>query len=128
MIFTLIFPSVIADPAPIVLPKWATIAIVILAGLIFGISTPIFYEFGVELTYPLSPSLSSGVYTLFQNIFNAIVLLTGAYIPVMWINVIATFSVLASVLPLLVMKESYKRLDVDETRTKEQAITLLSKS
>jgi len=129
MIFTLIFPSVLANPAPIVIPQWATTVIIIISGLIFGIAYPIFYEFGVELTYPLSPSVSSGVYTLFQNIFNALVLLTGAYIPVMWINVIATFSVLASILPLLVMKESYKRLEVDEKRKVEQVtIAMLSQS
>jgi len=57
--------------------------------------------------------MSSGIYTLAINIAALVVLLGGSSIPVDLITGIAAFSILGCLIPLLFIKEEYKRLAVD---------------
>eukprot|EP01125_Pyxidicula_operculata_P019270 TRINITY_DN6977_c1_g1_i1.p1 TRINITY_DN6977_c1_g1~~TRINITY_DN6977_c1_g1_i1.p1 ORF type:complete len:401 (-),score=27.82 TRINITY_DN6977_c1_g1_i1:57-1259(-) len=66
VIFTLGFRSFLGDPV-IDLPPWLAGLLLVLAGIFYGCTIPIFYELGVELTYPLNESYSSGMYTLFAD-------------------------------------------------------------
>jgi len=121
IVFSLEFPSILANPAPFSPPQWFTGVLLIAAGFFFGVSFPIFYEMGVELTYPLSPSTSSGFYTLFMNIVSLLLLLVGAYIPLTWLNVVTSFFMVICILPLMIMKEEYKRSDVDQGNKTENS-------
>ena len=46
-------------------------------GFIFGCTLPIYYEFGVELTYPTKESSSASMFTTINNTAALIVILTG---------------------------------------------------
>jgi len=113
IIVTLTYPSFLAPHPPIPNFSWLTSIVLFLAGIMYGFCGPIFYELSVELTYPLPTAMSSGIYTLLINIAALIVLLVGPDIRVEWITGMAAFSLMACLIPLLLIKERYRRADID---------------
>jgi len=111
VVFTLAFPSFIKENSIINMHPYVSATLLVVCGVLHGFCTPIFYEFGVELTYPLSPIISSVFYTLWLNFF--ILLFLVVPIPNNWLNGVSAISIMASFLPILFVKESYARSDVD---------------
>jgi len=110
-LFTLSFPSFISDKPIISVHPYISAAMLVVCGMLYGFCTPIFYEFGVEITFPLSPVMSSGFFTFWINLISLIFLVVD--IPNNWINGITAFSMLACVIPLWFIKESYARSELD---------------
>jgi len=112
VIFTLSFPTFFSPKTAILnINPYIATSILVVCGLLYGFCTPMFYEFGVEITFPLSPVISSGFFTLWINVFTLIFLV--AQIPNNYINSITALSMCACVIPLFFVKESYKRSDID---------------
>eukprot|EP01124_Arcella_intermedia_P027210 TRINITY_DN5276_c0_g1_i1.p1 TRINITY_DN5276_c0_g1~~TRINITY_DN5276_c0_g1_i1.p1 ORF type:complete len:272 (+),score=60.62 TRINITY_DN5276_c0_g1_i1:297-1112(+) len=111
--FTLCFPNFFY-PHSIIPPSKPLVAFLTTGiGIFYGIAYPIFYEFSAELTYPLSPELSSGLYTWWMNLFGIIVLGLGTVIPGSGINTMTLVGVFLSIIPLFFVKEEYRRAKVD---------------
>jgi len=111
IIFTLSFPSFFSEEPIIRIHPYVSASLLVICGMLYGFATPIFYEFGVELTFPLSPILSSGWFTFWINIITLIFLV--APVPSIDLNGVTAFSMVACILPLLFIKETYGRSDVD---------------
>uniref|UniRef100_A0A6B2L3V6 Major facilitator superfamily (MFS) profile domain-containing protein n=1 Tax=Arcella intermedia TaxID=1963864 RepID=A0A6B2L3V6_9EUKA len=117
VLFTLCFPNFFY-PHSIIPPSKALVGVLTSGiGVFYGIAYPIFYEFSAELTYPLSPELSSGLYTWWMNLFGIIVLGLGTVIPGSAINTMTLVGVFVSILPLFFVKEEYRRAKVDYAGT-----------
>jgi len=113
LVFTLSFPSFISYTPLINIPDYVICTILVICGILYGFCSPIFYEFGVELTYPSSTVISSGIYTLIINIITLLFLIIE--IPSDWVTGIAALSILACILLLAIVREEYKRSDIDVT-------------
>jgi len=111
VIFTLSFPTFFSVIPVLSIHPYIATSILIVCGLLYGFCTPIFYEFGVEITYPLSPIISSGFFTFWINIFTLIFLVSN--IDNSYINSITAFSMVVCAVPLFFVTESYKRSDID---------------
>jgi len=111
LVFTLSFPTFFSPEPLINLHPYVSASMLVICGLLYGFCSPIFYEFGVEITYPLSPIMSSGFLTLWINVFTLVFLVSR--IPNTYINAITAFSMFACIIPLILVKESYKRSDID---------------
>uniref|UniRef100_A0A6B2L4G7 Major facilitator superfamily (MFS) profile domain-containing protein n=1 Tax=Arcella intermedia TaxID=1963864 RepID=A0A6B2L4G7_9EUKA len=110
MVITFCFNSFLSRPL-ITPTKELVVSMMVISGIFYGFCSPIFYEFGVELTYPVSATISSGFYTFLINVFCLVVLVVE--IPTTWVNGMAGLSVAASALALIIIREKYKRADVD---------------
>ncbi|XP_020893651.1 solute carrier family 49 member 4 homolog [Exaiptasia diaphana] len=101
-----------------VLPLWNSILYVtsILGGFFVNGSIPLFFELGVESTYPIAEGITSGCLT-FSNNFIQVVFYIFPMIPhfgTSWINWVTFGSCLASVPLLVVWKAKYYRSQVDK--------------
>jgi len=111
VIFALAFPSFFSTTPILPIHPYVSSSLLVICGLLYGMSSPIFYEFGVEITFPLSPIMSSGFLTLWINVFTLIFLVSE--LPDPWINGITALSMVGCIVPLIFMKESYGRSDID---------------
>jgi len=112
VLFTLAFPSFMS-PTPILsISPYVSATLLVLCGIFYGFCTPIFYEFGVELTFPISSVLSSGFLSFWINIVSIIFLMTP--VPTNWFNGIAAFYMILCIFPLLFVTETYDRAKVDQ--------------
>eukprot|EP00944_MAST-04C_sp_MAST-4C-sp1_P003600 g3600.t1 len=105
--------------------SFASLAISIIAsGFFLGCSNPLFYEFGVELTFPLTEATSGGIITIFNN-FGALVLLAvKSDINTAYINVLMAGTVLGTVLIILFfVKEKYLRKDHEDLQQSEKLLS-----
>ncbi|CAH1264533.1 DIRC2 [Branchiostoma lanceolatum] len=76
---------------------------------------PLFYELGVEASYPIAEGITSGVLTWSNNLFGLLFLL-AFYIPnigTSWMNWTALGTAVAVVPLMLLFREKYGRLSVD---------------
>lgn len=101
-----------------VLPKWNILLYItsILGGLFVNGSIPLFFELGVESTYPIAEGITSGCLT-FSNNFIQVIFYIFPMIPhfgTRWINWVAFVSCIASVPLLVVWKAKYYRSQVDK--------------
>jgi len=74
-------------------PLWILGTAIVLAGLFLGATSPLFYELGAEMTFPVSEGTSAGILTLLLNVGALIFLAVSAYTDPNWMNVIMTGSV-----------------------------------
>eukprot|EP00048_Salpingoeca_helianthica_P004438 m.76856 g.76856 ORF g.76856 m.76856 type:complete len:473 (+) comp13196_c0_seq1:1319-2737(+) len=106
--FTLSFP---VSGVPAVLPSnfWTVAGSITLSGTFMGATYPLFYEFSVELTYPVREATSAGVLTFFTNIWSLVFLFLAPALPH---DIVNTLMALAAALCLLLVacaRESYRR-------------------
>lgn len=92
-------------------PLWMLGIAIVLAGLFLGGITPLFYELGAELTFPVSEGTSAGLLTLMLNLGALIFLAAGAYIDPMWMNLIMTSVVCVCLVMTVFVREKYVRSD-----------------
>ncbi|KJE92520.1 hypothetical protein CAOG_03472 [Capsaspora owczarzaki ATCC 30864] len=115
--FTLSFP--VGDTSAVINSSYLANGFSIsLAGFFFGGCNPLFYELAAEITYPLSEDLTAGILTLFNNLGCILMLLVTAYVDADDINTFATCGFVACLLPLVFVKERYRRLNAEEARLK----------
>jgi len=101
-------------PEPLlVIPDWVSIINIVIIGFLFGVPYPVFFELGVELTYPVQESYSAGLITFLTNLVALIVLIAGSYIPTNVVNASVTISFIVCIVAMIFVKEEYKRLKVD---------------
>lgn len=71
MILTLSFSSPIT-PVPVLYSEpWLIVSLITFIGFLFGCTYPIFYEYGVELTYPVRESSTSSAFVMLVNVWLA---------------------------------------------------------
>lgn len=93
-------------------------AAIILATLLLTASVPLYYEMACEVTYPVAEGITNFVLTLVNNIGGLVFLLVGMipHIGTAWENW-ACLGAIGSCIPvLLLIKENYNRLEVDEIK------------
>ncbi|KAL4235023.1 Solute carrier 49 member 4 [Mactra antiquata] len=87
----------------------------ILLGIFINGTTPLFYEMCVEASYPVAEGVTGGWYTLINNVYG-IIFLSLVSVPSMgtlWMNWVVLGSIVVAVPLLFLLKESYKRTDID---------------
>lgn len=66
------------------------------------------------MTYPISEGSSASVIAWFSNIAGLIILIAGSFVPTIWINSLATISIIALVFLLFLIEEKYIRDNFDQ--------------
>jgi len=75
-----------------------------------------FFEFFVEMTYPLPEATSASIYTAWSNVINLGFIFAVDYLTPTWINWFTTGLFALFAFLLLFFKENYKRLDTDNRK------------
>ena len=89
----------------------------VIAGTSFNFAcVPLFFEYTVELAYPVTEGLVGGYMTVFNNAVGFVFLCVFFVkdISYVWINYVILFSTVLALPMLLLSQESYRRMDVDE--------------
>eukprot|EP01090_Pellita_catalonica_P008520 TRINITY_DN1941_c0_g3_i1.p1 TRINITY_DN1941_c0_g3~~TRINITY_DN1941_c0_g3_i1.p1 ORF type:complete len:175 (+),score=4.42 TRINITY_DN1941_c0_g3_i1:1-525(+) len=86
---------------------------VVAAGVCLNATVPLFYEMGVELSYPVPEGVSSGVLTLMFNIGSLSAIYVADYAPAKVVNFAVTGCFLATGACFVLLREKYKRTDID---------------
>jgi MFS family permease len=68
LILTLSFSSPLSAVPVFYSAPWLIVSLITFIGFLFGCTYPIFYEFGVELTYPVRESSTSSVFVMLVNV------------------------------------------------------------
>ncbi|KAK0064967.1 disrupted in renal carcinoma protein 2, partial [Biomphalaria pfeifferi] len=87
-------------------------------------AVPIMFELGCELAYSISEGAANGVMTLLNN-FGGLIFLLIFFIPnvgTMWMNWTAIGSILVFIPMILVLKDQFNRLEVDEKVTVQKSV------
>jgi len=113
VLLSLFSPSLFSEDAIVVLPTWAMFLVMVIGGFLSGIPLPVIYEFGVELSYPVSPSVSAGLYSMITSIVYLGSLLLTTYAQKRYLISSLGFSLIFCVIPLSFISERYRRSDVD---------------
>jgi FLVCR family MFS transporter len=119
--FALGLPNVAVDHAVWSMSKLLLSVPATLAGFFLGATTPLFYELGAELTYPLGEGVSASMLTLFINLFSLLLLVISPYIPAKWMNSIMPFTAIGCLGLMMLVREQYKRADNDKMHRDNQA-------
>eukprot|EP00039_Didymoeca_costata_P020846 m.342615 g.342615 ORF g.342615 m.342615 type:complete len:504 (-) comp21626_c0_seq1:150-1661(-) len=85
-------------------------------GVFQGSQLPLFYELGVEMTFPIEAGTSSGLYVLLFNIFAVIPLLVtqfGSGFLTSYMNLVTLAVTVFCFLALLITPTKYKRLEAE---------------
>ncbi|CAH1395090.1 unnamed protein product [Nezara viridula] len=94
-----------------------TLALAVITGLsLVWAAPPLFYEFGAEITYPISEGIIGGSMMALNNAVACCVYLQLYIFPhmnVAWMNYALAYFGLFSFILLLFVKDEYNRLDVD---------------
>jgi len=88
-----------------------------LGGLFLGSTNPLFYELSAEMTFPVAEGSSAGVLTLLNNMAAIVVLFATPYFNPNSINTIVTISIICSGILLLLVREEYRRADLESIQT-----------
>ena len=96
-------------------------AAIVLCGFFLGATNPIYYTMGVELTFPVSEGTSAGVVSLFNNVGALVLLAAKNAIAPASNNVMMTCTVALTLLAVLPLKETYKRLDYEQACSSKAA-------
>jgi MFS family permease len=109
-----------SPPLPSLLPRSEAtlVTAVSLVGFFYGVTTPLFYEFGAELIYPVKEGMSAGLLVLIWNLSSAVIILLNGYSPPSDMNFImaVTFGCVFLVI-LCCVRERYHR-PLNEARAK----------
>jgi len=114
VLFTLSFPSPISATPIVHSPEWLNILVVIVIGFVFGLTLPLFFEFGVELTYPTREASSASLFTLITNIACLIGIFAGSAISPSSINTMVSGCMAGCTVLLCFIRSDYKRSLMDE--------------
>jgi hypothetical protein len=114
-IWTLSFSNFFSsDQSPILsLPSWFIVIMINLIGFLVGSATPLVYELGVEMTFPVKESYSMGLFTGLLNLFSLLMMLPETYLPSNWTNGMVTIVLIVTTIALVSIKEEYKRAELD---------------
>ena len=121
--FTLSLPFLTMN-TPIFKTSFTSLAIAIIgSGFFLGCTNPLFYEFGVELTYPTTEATSGGLITIFNNAGALILLAFKTSIRTSYINFLMPGTVLGTIIIIMVfVKERYLRKDHEDLKRKEERL------
>jgi hypothetical protein len=87
---------------------------IILAGFFLGCANPFLYEMCVEMTYPVSETVSAGILTFWVQFGTLMVLLTKRFVYYDGMNTVMTSAVLLSILCLFFTTARYNRLEEED--------------
>ena len=88
--------------------------IIVGCGLFLGATNPIYYEFGVEITFPIQEGTSAGLITIQNNVGALIFLVLKNSIPITSLNLLMAGTVFVALLSTtLGVKEKYLRKDYE---------------
>jgi len=93
---------------------WIVLTSCTIGGLVLNAITPVFYEFCVELTYPVPGGTSGGFLTVLVNIGTLIYQFLDDFIPPEYMNWIFCVTIGFAFLLTLLAKEQYKRVLLDQ--------------
>ena len=87
----------------------------ILAGFFIIGLIPLFFEIGVECTYPVNEGICSGFMIVLANVCLLLfyIIFMFSHVDLRWVNWVACGSVGVCIPGMLVYRERYTRLDVD---------------
>ena len=121
--FTLSLPFLTMN-TPIFKTSFTSLAIAIIGSSFFlGSTNPLFYEFGVELTYPTTEATSGGLITIFNNVGALILLVFKTSIRTSDINFVMPCTVFGTIIIIMVfVKERYLRKDYEDLKQKEERL------
>eukprot|EP00943_MAST-04B_sp_MAST-4B-sp1_P001875 g1875.t1 len=122
--FTLSLPF-LTESKPIFKTSFGSLALAIIgSGFFLGSTNPLFYEFGVELTYPITEATSGGIISIFNNIGALILLAIKTSIKTSDINVLMTGTVLVTCIIIIIfVKERYLRKDHEDMKRDERLMS-----
>jgi len=92
---------------------YVIIIVIIISGFTLNASIPIFYELGVEITYPIPEGTSAGLLTIMMNLVSLIFITIGDYIQPVYINMLYAGIIITCTIGILFCKEQHKRADID---------------
>ncbi|XP_052254255.1 solute carrier family 49 member 4 homolog isoform X2 [Dreissena polymorpha] len=119
IVFVLALISVVPDTAVVLYSTY------IIANLLLGASSPLFFEMACEVTYPIAEGITNLVLTLVNNIAGLVFLFVQLIpnIGTMWENWCLLGGIFVCIPVLFLYRESYNRLDIDiivEEKPKEE--------
>lgn len=85
-----------------------------LLGLVIGGSCPLVFEFGAELTFPLSESLSAGLISFINNASSLFFLFIAPHVKGSIMNLIMLLTTVTCSILLLPVSDAYKRMDAEQ--------------
>lgn len=88
-------------------------AAVLMMGLLQGAAQPLYYELGVELTYPVSETMSAGFIVQFNNVAALTVLFVMPYVNKRAMNAIMTCTAVGCMALVVLVKERYRRVEAE---------------
>lgn len=105
----------IGIPTPLMNGTFFSLAFIIVGcGLFLGATNPIYYEFGVEITFPIQEGTSAGLITIQNNVGALIFLVLKNSIPITSLNLLMAGTVFVALLSTtLGVKEKYLRKDYE---------------
>ena len=87
---------------------------IILAGFFLGCANPFLYEMCVEMTYPVSETVSAGILTFWVQFGTLTVLLTKRFVRYDAMNTVMTSAIFLSMLCLFFTTARYNRLEAED--------------
>lgn len=88
-------------------------AIVLFTGLLQGAAQPLYYELGVELTYPVSETMSAGFIVQSNNVAALTLLFVMPNVNTNAVNSIVTLTFVAMSLVVVFVVERYRRVEAE---------------
>jgi hypothetical protein len=88
--------------------------IIIFSGFFYGAAVPFFYEFSIELTYPVNSTVSTSILVIWINICATAFMFVCDYVPSIYITPMLAIVSLFCCMLLVFIKEEYHRADYDE--------------
>jgi len=109
IVLTLCLPSVISNRTLIPSSMWLVYLACCGGGLFLTAATPLFYELGAELTYPVPEGTSAGLITFVNNVACLGIIGISPYVSTLSLNLLMAVSVLVATLLFAFMREEYRR-------------------
>jgi len=116
VVFFFCSPSIISEKPIFNFPRWLIITLVIFSGVSISSISPLIYELGVELTYPVSEGIVSGFLTTTMNLACLVFLIVTPNFKPESINFVFILLMGFCLLILLFIKEEYRRVNIEEKK------------